>query len=129
MTEIPEDQAAIVEHVRLWASGRVREIRENRGLTQQQLADKMGVHFTRVSDLENNRSDFKCSTLFRAAAAMGVRMETLFRGCPDWRGSGKKDPEAVVVVTEKRLEEILLDCGVTPTKANAVLDSVRLLHT
>ena len=41
------------------------ELRKNKGLTQQQLADKCGTTKTYISRIENNASDIRLSTLMR----------------------------------------------------------------
>lgn len=121
--EIPKLQENKIAHVREWTADRMKALRLAAGLTQPQLADKMGVHFSRISDFENNRSDYKASTVFRAAAAMGLNMEKVFRGCPDWKGA-KKEVEQFVVVSTDRLEHALIESGIPPKRA--ALISARL---
>jgi HTH-type transcriptional regulator, competence development regulator len=51
---------------------RLREAREGQGLTQEQVAERSGVHATEVSRIEAGKRDPKVSTLLRLAAALGV---------------------------------------------------------
>ena len=44
---------------------RIREIREKRGLTQEELALKCGTTKNYISRIENNASDIRLSTLKR----------------------------------------------------------------
>lgn len=50
--------------------GRVRAAREAQGLTQEQVAERSGVHATEVSRIEAGKRDPKVSTLLRLAAAL-----------------------------------------------------------
>ena len=43
----------------------LQELRKEKGLTQQQLADKCGTTKTYISRIENNASDIRLSTLMR----------------------------------------------------------------
>jgi transcriptional regulator with XRE-family HTH domain len=45
--------------------------RQNAGLTIPQLAEKSGVATGTISDVENNRSDFRVSTLVALLTALG----------------------------------------------------------
>lgn len=63
------------EHAALGAA--VREIREQRGLTQQQLADKAGVASTFLSDIERGVRNPSWSTVLGIAKALGVKPSEL----------------------------------------------------
>lgn len=43
----------------------IQELRKERGLTQEQLAEKCGTTKTYISRIENNASDIRLSTLMR----------------------------------------------------------------
>ncbi len=43
----------------------IQELRKEKGLTQEQLADKCGTTKTYISRIENNASDIRLSTLMR----------------------------------------------------------------
>jgi transcriptional regulator with XRE-family HTH domain len=55
-----------------WFAGRLKELREQAGLTQQQLADKAGLSKFGVSDLEQGRRIPGWDTVLALAAALGV---------------------------------------------------------
>lgn len=57
----------------------VREIRVDRGMTQQQLADLCGVHRTFVIAVEKGRQNASALTLVKLAAALRVLPADLFR--------------------------------------------------
>ncbi len=51
----------------------LREARERLGLTQEQVAQRSGVHATEVSRIERGKRDPKVSTLERLARAVKVK--------------------------------------------------------
>jgi transcriptional regulator with XRE-family HTH domain len=51
----------------------LRETRERLGLTQEQVAQRSGVHSTEVSRIEAGKRDPKVSTLERLAEAVEVK--------------------------------------------------------
>jgi len=58
---------------------RIRELRTDRGLTQEALAQAVGVRVATVSDLETNRSRrIELDLLERLAEALGVEPGDLF---------------------------------------------------
>lgn len=59
---------------------RLREIRESRGLFQEELADAAGIHRTHISLIERNRRSVRLDTLFRLAVALEVDPADLVRG-------------------------------------------------
>ena len=52
----------------------LREERIRAGLTQQQLAEKIGTKKTYISRLENGKADVQLSTLFRIFERLGRRV-------------------------------------------------------
>lgn len=51
----------------------LRELRKSLGLTQEDVAQRSGVHATEVSRIEGGKRDPKVSTLERLARAVGVK--------------------------------------------------------
>jgi transcriptional regulator with XRE-family HTH domain len=51
---------------------RLRKLRFATGMSQEQLADKAGIHRTHVSLIERNRRSVRLETLERLAKALGV---------------------------------------------------------
>ncbi len=50
---------------------RLRGLRRKHGITQRDVADHLGINFTYVSKIENDRLDFPCSdSLLRGLAAL-----------------------------------------------------------
>ena len=56
---------------------RVREWRERRGLTQQQLAKMSGVHYVNLSRLEAGQGDPQLSTLLKLCRALRINLGQL----------------------------------------------------
>lgn len=107
--ELPEDQTIAIAPMRQWTSERMKALREAAGFSQAELASRMSVHFSRVSDFENNRSDYKASTVFRYAKCLGVSMEKVFTGAPAWRRGAKQG--AVVILSEDEVVKRLMAIG------------------
>ena len=61
----------------LTAANRVREVRVAKGLTQGQLAERLGVKANAVTGLENETRSLRMPTLRRVAAALGVPITEL----------------------------------------------------
>lgn len=58
---------------------RVKEIREQKGISQEELAEKSGVSRTTIWALEHDDSKVTTTkTLFSLATAMGVKFDDLF---------------------------------------------------
>lgn len=49
----------------------LRQAREKAGLTQEELASRVGTQKTAISRIENHAEDIKLSTLEKVAAALG----------------------------------------------------------
>jgi transcriptional regulator with XRE-family HTH domain len=59
---------------------RIREIREARKMTQDQLAEKSGISKGFLSDVENNKRNVSSDNLLRVANVLGASLEYLLRG-------------------------------------------------
>jgi transcriptional regulator with XRE-family HTH domain len=57
----------------------LRRARERAGLTQEEVAERSGVHATEVSRMEANKRDPRISTLQRLAKAVEVSPSDLLR--------------------------------------------------
>lgn len=53
--------------------GNLRAIRNKRGLSQEQVAERSGVHATEVSRIESGKRDPRVSTVERLAKAVKVK--------------------------------------------------------
>ena len=59
---------------------RIREIREARTLTQDQLAERSGVSKGFLSDIENNKRNPSSEYVLKIANALGASIDYLLRG-------------------------------------------------
>ena len=58
---------------------RIKEVREQKKMTQEQLAEKSGVSRTTISGLENGKERTTTTkTLMNIARALGVSIDSLF---------------------------------------------------
>lgn len=58
-------------------SKRIEELRKKRGLTQEELAEKAGLHRSYFWDIENGRN-ISIKTAYKIAHALGVSLSELF---------------------------------------------------
>ena len=76
----PEAQQAYWQAHRAYLlGGEVRRLREQEGISQRQLADRMGSTQSVVARLEAGGVEPSLKTLERAAAALGVTLDIAFR--------------------------------------------------
>jgi transcriptional regulator with XRE-family HTH domain len=59
---------------------RIREIREERKLTQDQLAEETGISKGFLSEVENNKRNVSSDYLLRIANALGASVDYILRG-------------------------------------------------
>jgi transcriptional regulator with XRE-family HTH domain len=59
---------------------RVRDLRQARGLSQEELAELAGVHRTYVSSLERGQRNVGLDNILAIATALGVPASELFTG-------------------------------------------------
>ncbi len=57
-----------------------RELREQRGMTQEQLADASGLHLNTISKLENKEREPLMTTIAKLAKGLEVPLGPLFDG-------------------------------------------------
>jgi DNA-binding XRE family transcriptional regulator len=57
----------------------LRQAREEAGLTQEELADRVGTQKTAISRIENHAEDIKLSTIQKVAKALGKYLEISLR--------------------------------------------------
>ena len=77
---------------------RVRRRRRALGVSQEQLADKLGLTFQQVQKYERGANRISCSKLYQIASALQAHVAYFFEGLPDpVRTAGvAEDPAAFV---------------------------------
>jgi len=71
---------------------RVRHRRWLTGMTQQQLADAIGIRFQQIQKYESGANRISAARLWSIARAMGVPISFFYGGMDDVRGEGVDDP-------------------------------------
>jgi transcriptional regulator with XRE-family HTH domain len=61
----------------------IREVREDRGLSQERLAEIAGLHRTYVSSVERGQRNISLENIHKLALALGVSMTELVQLCED----------------------------------------------
>lgn len=59
---------------------RVRELREQRGMSQEAFADFVGVHRTYMGHVETGRKDFRLTSIQRIVDTLGISLADFFEG-------------------------------------------------
>ena len=70
---LSEDERKTAEYIALIAQS-IQEQRRIQGLTQKQLAERLGVSQAMVSQWENGEENFTASTLVKISSALGLRL-------------------------------------------------------
>ena len=96
---------------------RIRAVREKRGLTQDQLADKAKISTGFLSDVENNKRNISSENLLKIANALGASADYLLRG--ETRDIIERQP----VVIPPELSQAAEDLGLTYAQTLAALDA------
>lgn len=73
----PSASSAVVEFGK-----RVRQIREGQGISQETLADRSGVHWTFVGQVERGRRSPRLDNILKLAAGLDVLPGELVDGLP-----------------------------------------------
>lgn len=61
----------------------IREVREDRAMSQEKLAEESGLHRTYISSVELGRRNISIDNIYKIASALGVSMTELVRLCED----------------------------------------------
>lgn len=95
---------------------RIREIRQKRGLTQDQLASKTGLSKGFLSDVENSKTDIGSNSILKIADALGASIDYLLRG-----EVGEDAVPLKPVEIPPELSEAARECGWTYVETLEVL--------
>lgn len=99
---------------------RIREIREDLGLTQDQLAARAGVSKGFLSDVENNKRNLSSRNLLSIATAVGTSVDYLLRGA---RAEMVVSQDPIVIPPE--LSRAAEELGLTYSQTIDVLEAHR----
>ena len=99
---------------------RIREIREELGLTQDQLASRAGISKGFLSDVENNKRNLSSKNVLGIANAVGTSVDYLLRGATAEMAISQ---EPIVIPPE--LSRAAEELGLTYSQAIDVLEAHR----
>jgi len=101
---------------------RVAELRDERGLTQKQLADRAGLSVTFLSEVENGKRNLSTGKLLRIADELGTSMDYLARGT-----TTETRPRPPVKVPPE-LSDVAEEQGWTYAQTRALLQTSELIR-
>jgi transcriptional regulator with XRE-family HTH domain len=96
---------------------RIQAIREKRGLTQDQLADKAKISTGFLSDVENGKRNVSSENLLKIANALGASVDYLLRG--ETRETIQRQP----VIIPPELSEAAGDLGLSYAQTLETLEA------
>jgi transcriptional regulator with XRE-family HTH domain len=97
--------------------GRIREIREEIGMTQEQLAARSEISKGFLSEVENDRRNLSSENLLKIATALGASVEYLLTGA----SPASSQPRAIEVPVE--LSRIAEDLHLTHGETIGLLEA------
>jgi len=82
---------------------RIRELRTERGYSQESFADECGVHRTFMGTVERGESNLSFQNIARVATTLGVPLSNLFLGLESKaQALGAQSPKTASAVSRKR---------------------------
>lgn len=69
---MPGSEGALRDSARVAFGQHVRDLRAQRGLSQEELAERSGLHRTYISSLERGQRNVSLDNIHRLAIALGV---------------------------------------------------------
>lgn len=96
---------------------RIREIREAKGLTQDQLSALAGISKGFLSDVEHNNKNLSSQGLLRIANALGASVDYLLRG------QSQEFSDNKVIVIPPYLSEAAEDLGLSYSQTLELLNA------
>lgn len=87
-------------------SSKIKEIRKNKSITIQELANKAGVSKGLISQIENNRTIPSLPVLINIISSLEIDMNKFFEDF-----SGPKEPGPVIVLKKENYSSLVLEKG------------------
>ena len=69
---------------------RIRDLRLAQGLSQEDLADKCGVHRTFMGTVERGESNLSFANILKVASTLGMSLSALFEGVDESLEAGRR---------------------------------------
>ena len=105
---------------------RIRHRRWMVGMTQQQLADKVGIKFQQIQKYETGMNRVSASRLWDIADALGVSISFFFEGLDDARESARS-AEADMMADKEALELVRSYYAIPEAQRRRLFDLARVL--
>jgi transcriptional regulator with XRE-family HTH domain len=105
---------------------RIRHRRWMVGMTQQQLADKVGIKFQQIQKYETGMNRVSASRLWDIADALGVSIAFFFEGLDDAR-EGARAAEADLMADKEALELVRSYYAIPEAQRRRLFDLARVL--
>ena len=109
------DDSAITEYKKI--GQRIREIRQQKHMSQAELSEKAHISLSHISEIENGKSTLLLTTFMRIVEALQTSADTILR---------VNIPE-VKNLYQNELSDILKDC--TPSEIDSLLKILNELKT
>lgn len=97
---------------------RIREAREEKGWTQEQLADKAQISKGFLSDVENNKRNVSAENALKITDALGLSLDFLMRG-EQVKQEAARDPVSIPPELSRAAQELGLSYSDTLTLLDA----------
>ena len=97
---------------------RIREARETKDWTQEQLADKAQISKGFLSDVENNKRNVSAENALKLADALGISLDFLMRG-----EEAKQEPARAPVSIPPELSQAAQELGLSYSDTLTLLDA------
>ena len=92
---------------------RIKTARKKRGLSQAELAERIGINTSYLSDIENGKKNFGIEILMKLTEALGISADWLLRA----------NIQESAVITKNEASELLKDCTADEMQAMiAIID-------
>lgn len=98
---------------------RIREAREAKGWTQEDLADKAQISKGFLSDVENNKRNVSAENALRIADALGISLDYLMRG----EEARKQEPRRAPISIPPELSQAAQDLGLSYSDTLMLLEA------
>lgn len=105
---------------------RVRHRRWMVGMTQQQLADKVGIKFQQIQKYETGMNRVSASRLWDIADALGVTISFFFEGLDDVR-EGASNAQTDMMADKEALELVRSYYAIPEAQRRRLFDLARVL--
>jgi len=82
---------------------RIRELRRNKGFSQESFADHCGLHRTYMGGIERGEHNLTVQTALTIASGLGITLSKLFTGLEDLVKTQSGDPVIAGIQTRPRI--------------------------